>query len=141
MISFKSAHFPKNIILRAVFFYVRHALSYRGPEEILEKRSVKVDNATLNRWFVRHSSPLAIAAKIVSVPLQLRGVWKKLTSRTEANEFTSIKLPINLSADNCDFMPYKNLRPNRTECLILFNGGSHGFLYASITGHDLTNKM
>ena len=62
MISFKSAHFPKNIILRAVFFYVRHALSYRGPEEILEKRSVKVDHATLNRWFVRNSSSLAVAA-------------------------------------------------------------------------------
>jgi putative transposase len=38
MIRFKDAHFPKDIILHAVFFYVRHAVSYRDLEEILEER-------------------------------------------------------------------------------------------------------
>lgn len=28
-ISFKGAHFPKNVILFAVFFYVRYGVSYR----------------------------------------------------------------------------------------------------------------
>ncbi len=60
MISFKGAHFPKDIILHAVFFYVRYAVSYRDLEEILEERGVKVDHATLNRWVIRYSSSLAL---------------------------------------------------------------------------------
>lgn len=35
MISFKSAHFPKNVILYAVFFYVCYGVSYRVLEEIM----------------------------------------------------------------------------------------------------------
>ncbi|MBN8245733.1 IS6 family transposase [Nitratireductor aquimarinus] len=49
-ISFKGAHFPKTVILFAVFFYVRYGVSYRDLEEILAERGVNVDHATLNRW-------------------------------------------------------------------------------------------
>lgn len=63
MINFKGAHFPKDVILYAVFFYVRYAVSYRDLEEILEERGVKVDHATLNRWVINYSSSLALAAK------------------------------------------------------------------------------
>ena len=41
MISFKGAHFPKDIILYAVFFYVRYGASYRDLEEIMAERGVK----------------------------------------------------------------------------------------------------
>jgi putative transposase len=34
MISFKGTHFPKDVILYAVFFYVRYGVSYRDLEEI-----------------------------------------------------------------------------------------------------------
>jgi putative transposase len=50
MIDFKGVQFPKAIILHAVFFYVRYAVSYRDLEEILQERGVDVDHATLNRW-------------------------------------------------------------------------------------------
>jgi hypothetical protein len=40
MISFKDAHFPKDVILFAVFFYVRYAVSYRDLEEIMEERGL-----------------------------------------------------------------------------------------------------
>ena len=55
MISFKGTHFPKDIILFAVFFYVRYGVSYRDLEEIMEERGVKVDHATLNRWVINYS--------------------------------------------------------------------------------------
>ena len=45
MISFKGAHFPKDIILYAVFFYVRYGVSYRDLEAIMEERGVKVDHS------------------------------------------------------------------------------------------------
>jgi len=63
MASFKGAHFPKDVILYAVFFYVRYGVSYRDIEVIMEERGVKVDHYTLNRWVINHSSSLALAAK------------------------------------------------------------------------------
>jgi putative transposase len=63
MISFKGAHFPKDVILYAVFFYVRYGVSYRDLEAIMEERGVKVDHSSLNRWVINYSSSLALAAK------------------------------------------------------------------------------
>jgi putative transposase len=48
VIEFKGVHYPKSVILHAVFFYFRNALSYRDLEEILVERGVTVDHATLN---------------------------------------------------------------------------------------------
>ena len=53
MISFSGNHFLKDVILYAVFFYLRYAVSYRDLEEIMEERSVIVDHATLNRWVIK----------------------------------------------------------------------------------------
>jgi hypothetical protein len=36
MTNFKSAQYPKDVILYAVFFYVRYGVSYRDLEEIME---------------------------------------------------------------------------------------------------------
>ena len=53
-IDFKGAHYLKAVILYAVFFYVRYAVSYRDLEEILAERGVAVDHAILNRWIVKY---------------------------------------------------------------------------------------
>lgn len=63
MVSFKGAQFPRDVILHAVFFYVRYAVSYRDLEEILAERGVRVDHATLNRWVVKYASALAAVAQ------------------------------------------------------------------------------
>jgi putative transposase len=47
MISFKGAHFPKEVILYAVFFYVRSG-AYCDLEAIMEEIDIKVDYSTLN---------------------------------------------------------------------------------------------
>ncbi len=62
-IDFKGAHYPKSVILYAVYFYVRYAVSYRDLEEILEERGVKVDHATLNRWVVKYAPLVAARAQ------------------------------------------------------------------------------
>lgn len=59
MISFKGMQFPRDVILHAVFFYVRYTVSYRDLEEILAERGVKVDHATLNRWVSRYAGLIA----------------------------------------------------------------------------------
>jgi len=63
MISFKRAHFPKEFILYAVFFYVRYSVSYRDLEEIMEELGVNVVHATLNRWAVNYSPLITAEAK------------------------------------------------------------------------------
>jgi putative transposase len=63
VIEFKGVQFPKSIILHAVFFYVRYAVSYRDLEEILAERGVVVDHATLNRWVVRYAPLIAAQAQ------------------------------------------------------------------------------
>ncbi|MFY2822322.1 IS6 family transposase, partial [Ruegeria sp. MALMAid1280] len=62
-ISFKGAHFPKDVILRAVFFYLRYIVSYRDLEEIMAERGVDLDHATLNRWVSRYAGLIAETAR------------------------------------------------------------------------------
>ena len=62
-ISFKGSQYPKSVILHAVFFYLRYAVSYSDLEEILLERGVDVDHATLNRWVVKYSPLIADQAR------------------------------------------------------------------------------
>ena len=56
-ISFKGAHFPQEVILMGVRWYVAYPLSTRHVEELMEERGVDVDHSTINRWVIK-SSPL-----------------------------------------------------------------------------------
>ncbi len=58
MISFKVAQYPKDVILFAVFFYVRYGVSHRD----LAERGISVDHTTLNCWVTRYSGAIAEAA-------------------------------------------------------------------------------
>lgn len=40
MIDFKGVHYPKSVVLHAVFFYLRYPFSYRDLEEIMQERGV-----------------------------------------------------------------------------------------------------
>ena len=60
-ISFKGAHFPTDIILMGVRWYVAYPLSYRHVEELLEERGVPIDHATIQRWVVKYSPQLEAA--------------------------------------------------------------------------------
>lgn len=53
---FKRHRFPKGVILMAVRWYCRFALSYRDVRDLLEERGVSVDAATIYRW-VRKFGP------------------------------------------------------------------------------------
>ena len=74
MISFKGTHFPKDVILYTVFFYVRYGVSYRDLEEIMEERGVNVDHVALNRWVIRYAP--AIAAKAHSQKRNTNRSWR-----------------------------------------------------------------
>jgi putative transposase len=88
-IDFKGNHFPKSVILYAVFFYVRYGVSYRDLEEIMAERGVEIDHATLNRWVVKFSPLIAASAqarkKLTAISwrmdetyIKVRGKWTYL---------------------------------------------------------------
>ncbi|WP_420840993.1 hypothetical protein [Bathymodiolus platifrons methanotrophic gill symbiont] len=52
MLSFKGTHFPKDVILYAVFFYVRYGVSYRDLEEIMEERGFCRIKFTFSRYLL-----------------------------------------------------------------------------------------
>ena len=63
MVEFKGAYFPREVILYAVFFYLRYAVSYRDLEEIMAERGVAVEHTTLNRWVVRYAPQIVCKAR------------------------------------------------------------------------------
>ena len=52
-ISFKGAHFPPEIILMGVRWYLASPLSTRHVEELMLERGVHVDHSTVNRWVIK----------------------------------------------------------------------------------------
>ena len=57
-VSFKGAHFPQDIILTGVRWYVAYPLSTRHVEELMRERGVHVDHSTINRWVIKYSPQL-----------------------------------------------------------------------------------
>lgn len=85
-IDFKGSQDPKNVILYAVFFYVRYAVSYRDLEEVVEERDFEVDHANLNRWVVKYAPliaanaearkrPTAVSWRMDETYIKVKGKW------------------------------------------------------------------
>jgi transposase, IS6 family len=55
---FKWRHFEAAMILCAVRWYLRYALSYRDVEELPQERGVRVDHTTVFRWAQRYAPEL-----------------------------------------------------------------------------------
>src|SRR5450759_445174 len=53
---FRGRHFPDDLIILAVRWYLRYSLSYRDLKELLAERGVAVDHTTVWRW-VDHYGP------------------------------------------------------------------------------------
>jgi putative transposase len=86
MVSFKGAHFVKDIILTCVRWYVAYPLSHRHVEELMQERGVSVDHATINRWvlkyspqlkaaFHRHKRPVWISWHLDETYIKVKGQW------------------------------------------------------------------
>jgi hypothetical protein len=88
-ISFKGAHFPQEIILIGVRWYVAYPLSYRHIEELMAERGVSVDHATLQRWVVKYSPlleaafhrrkrPVWVSWRMDETYIRVKGQWRYL---------------------------------------------------------------
>jgi len=86
-ISFKGAHFPQDIILMGVRWYVAYPLSYRHVEELMEERGVLLDHATIQRWVVKYSPlleealhrrkrPVWVIWRLDETYIRVKGQWR-----------------------------------------------------------------
>ena len=85
-ISFKGAHFPHDIMLMGVRWYVTYPLSYRHVEELMEERGVSIDHATIQRWVVKYSPlleeafhrrkrPVWVSWRMDETYIKVKGQW------------------------------------------------------------------
>ena len=93
-VSFKGAHFPPEIILMGVRWYVAYPLSYRHVEELLEERGVPIDHATIQRWVVkdrplleeafhRRQRPVWVSWRMDETSIKVQGHWYYLYRAVE----------------------------------------------------------
>jgi putative transposase len=89
MVSFKGAHFVKDIILTCVRWYVAYPLSYRQVEELMEERGVELDHATIHRWVLKYSlqleeefhlreRPVGRRWRMDETSIRVKGEWRYL---------------------------------------------------------------
>jgi transposase-like protein len=57
-VSFKGVHFPQEIILTCVRWYVAYPLRMCHAEELMRELGVPVDHVTVNCWVVKYSPQL-----------------------------------------------------------------------------------
>src|SRR5712692_1296489 len=63
VVSFKGAHFPQEIILTGVRWYVAYPLSTRHVEELMLERGVHVDHSTIRVIQFSSAIPMSASAK------------------------------------------------------------------------------
>src|SRR5947208_2526677 len=88
-IDFKGAHFPPEVILMGVRWYVAYPLSTRHVEELMEERGVEVDHSTINRWVIKYSPQLEeafhrrkrqvwVSWRMDETYIKVKGQWRYL---------------------------------------------------------------
>jgi putative transposase len=88
-ISFKGAHFPQDIILMGIRWYVAYPLSTCHVEELMRERGVHVDHSTINRWVVKYSPqleeafhrrkrPVWVSWRMDETYIRVKGAWRYL---------------------------------------------------------------
>ena len=89
-VSFKGAHFPQEIILTCIRWYVAYPLSTRHVEELMRERGVNVDHSTVNRWVIKYSPqleeafhrqkrPVWISWRLDETYIRVKGEWRYLS--------------------------------------------------------------
>jgi putative transposase len=88
-VSFKGAHFPQDIILTGVRWYVAYPLSTRHVAELMRERGVHVDHSTINRWVIKYSPrleeafhrrkrPVWVSWRMDETYIRVKGEWQYL---------------------------------------------------------------
>jgi len=82
-------HYPLDVMLLCVRWYVAYALSLRNLEEMIAERNIGVDHSTVHRWviklvpsfdktFRKHKRPVGKSWRMDKSYIKVKGSWKYL---------------------------------------------------------------
>ncbi|BFG81072.1 hypothetical protein PTKU46_91060 [Paraburkholderia terrae] len=85
----KRLHYPLDVILMCVRWYVSYAPSLRNLEEMMAERGISFDHSTVHRWalkllpvlekaFRRHKRPVGKSWRVDETYIKVKGKWKYL---------------------------------------------------------------
>jgi len=85
----KRLHYPLDVMLLCVRWYVAYSLSLRNLEEMMAERGIAVDHSTVHRWviklvplfektFRRHKRPVGKSWRMDETYIKVKGQWKYL---------------------------------------------------------------
>jgi transposase-like protein len=85
----KRLHYPLDIMLTCVRWYVAYPLSLRHLEEMMSERGIEVDHSTVHRWamkllpvfekvFRRHKRTVGKSWRMDETYIKVKGQWKYL---------------------------------------------------------------
>jgi putative transposase len=86
---FKRLHYPLDVMLMCVRWYVAYGLSLRNLEEMMAERGIDVDHSTVHRWairllpilekaFRRRKRPVGKSWRVDETYIKVKGQWKYL---------------------------------------------------------------
>jgi putative transposase len=90
----KRLHYPLDVIVLCVRWYVAYSLSLRDLEEMMAERGIEGDHSSVHRWviklvplsenaFRRHKRPVGKSWRMDETYVKVKGQWK-CVSRTQA---------------------------------------------------------
>src|SRR5580704_13432225 len=85
----KRLHYPLDVMLLCVRWYVAYSLSLRDLEEMMAERAIGVDHSTVHRWviklmplfektFRKHKRPVGKSWRMDETYIKVKGQWKYL---------------------------------------------------------------
>ncbi len=85
----KRLHYPLDVILLCVRWYVAYSLSLRNLEEIMAERGIEVDHSSVHRWviklvpliekaFRKYKRPVGRSWRMDESYVKVKGQWKYL---------------------------------------------------------------
>jgi transposase-like protein len=85
----KRLHYPLDVILMCVRWYVAYPLSLRHLEEMMAERGISVDHSTVHRWALKllpvlekvfrcHKRPVGKSWRMDETYIRVKGEWKYL---------------------------------------------------------------
>ena len=90
----KRLHYPLEIMLVCVRWYVAYPLSLRNLEEMMAERGIEVDHSSVHRWVIKlvplfektfrqHKRPVGKSSRMHETYIKVKGEWK-CVPRTQA---------------------------------------------------------
>ena len=84
----KRLHYPLDVILLCVRWYVAYSLSLRSLEEMMAERGFAVDHSSVHRWviklvplfekaFRKHKRPVGRSWRMDETYIKVSGEWKR----------------------------------------------------------------